>query len=448
MILRFVHMLTHDVSTNAGAAILRCLSRMVVVIVFARSFTPEWFGVFVVLVGVETLLVCILSSVCTSPVPLIASGRSPRVRAAVMRAGDRMQLYLTAICVIIASPFLLILEINHPWFLVSFPCSIIALSAMNARRTDCTASFRSGRLFIAEIMIAICCIGSLLFPIAQPEIQMAVYWTAQSAAMIIVAVWINPNRAIGRVSPRLSRAARRMINRKGVDLLSGSVALSAQNRIQPILVAFVLGPVGAGMYGGMNMFAAPLRLGSLSIRSVYLPRISKMLRAPAPTALVSADKITLVVGILGIVCLSIGSSLVAEPLIRMVLGDEYSGSSNALPIAIFGAGLGVISTIMVCEMQALGKTNLTAKYRWVAALASLISVVPFMNMLGISGVFASIVLGELIMIVALYQSVSILQTRKQSGFMIHRSAMHRLQRGFVQSKITHQKKMQRPCASK
>ena len=419
MICRLMRMLVHDVSTNTAATILRCLSRMITVIVFARAFTPEWFGVFVVLIGVETILVCVLSSVCTSPVPLIASGRSVRVRAAVMRSGNRMQLYLTAICVLIASPFLLILDLSHPWLLVSFPCSIIAVSAMNARHTDCTASFRSGRLFVAEIMIAICCIGSLLLPVSNPEIRVAVYWTAQSAAMVIASVWINPNRSVGRVSPRISRVSRRMILRKGIDMLSGSVALSAQNRIQPILVAFVLGPAGAGIYGAMNMFAAPLRLGCLSIRSVYLPRVSKKLRTPAPASLVSSDTIMLVAGLLGIVFVSACSLLIASPLIRMVLGDEYAGSSHALPVAVFGAGLGIISTIMVCEIQAMGKTNLTAKYRWLAAVASIISIVPLMNTLGISGVFASIAIGEIIMIVALSKSVSILQIHKQNECRIY-----------------------------
>ena len=51
--------LFHDVSTNTGATVLRCISRMIVIIVLARSFSVEWFGVFTILVGVETLIVCV-----------------------------------------------------------------------------------------------------------------------------------------------------------------------------------------------------------------------------------------------------------------------------------------------------------------------------------------------------------------------------------------------------
>ncbi len=418
----------HDVSTNTAATVLRCISRMIVIVVLARSFSVEWFGVFTIMVGIETLLVCVVSALCTSSTPLIASGRSARVRAAVMRAGDRMQLYLTGLCVLIASPFLLLLDIEHTLIMIAFPCSIIATSAMNARRTDSTASFKSGRLLLAEIFIAIGCVGAILLPINEPELCLSVYWIAQSITMIIASVVIDPNRDFRRVPHRLSRAARGMILRKGVDMLSGSIALSAQNRIQPILVALVLGPIGAGMYGAISMFGAPLRLMCVSIRSVYLPRVSKRLRGSSPVSLLSMDPVLLGVGVVGLTVLSACTIFIASPMIGLVLGDEYVASAGALPVAVMAAGLGLITTPMVSEIQAMGKINITARYRWLAAIISLSSIVPLMNMMGVAGVFASIVIGEITMIIALCQAVWVRGLDSKSAELLHRRLMREVRK--------------------
>ena len=418
--------LVHDVSANTAATVLRCISRMIVIIVIARSFTVEWFGVFTVLVGIETLLVCMVSALCTSSTPLIASGRSARVRAAVMRAGDRMQLYLTGLIVLIASPCMLLLDLDHTLLLIVFPCSIIATTAMNARRTDSTASFKSGRLVIAEMSIAIGCIGAIVLPIREPELCLSVYWIVQSIAMIIASVVIDPNRAFGRVPARLSRTARAMILRKGAGMLSGSVALSAQNRVQPVLVAVVLGPIGAGMYGALSMFGAPLRLLCVSIRSVYLPRVSKRLRGSAPVLLLSMDPVLVGVSVAALTVLSGCTALIASPMIGLVLGDEYVESANALPLAILGAGLGLITTPMVSELQAMGRINITARSRWLSASISLLSIIPLMTLMGVAGVFASIVIGELVMILALCKFVLSSRTQHHCGELLHRSLVRRV----------------------
>lgn len=396
-----------DAGANGLGAMIRSISRMIASVLIVRAASAELFGTYIVLIAIETLVVCAVSALCIAPVPILVSGRGRHVSGMVIRAADRMQLYVTASVVVVLSPLCLLMP-GSAWLLGAFSANLIALAAMNARRSSSTARFLSRRLLVAEVFIGVTILVPLMLADQVDTPVLGIFWWTSALAMVISCVGLAP--ALGsRTSKRSRRIAKRLIIAKGIDILSGSVALNIQSRIQPILIGSFLGPIGAGLYGGINMFASPLRLLSMSVRSVALPRFSCHARSNTGTS--STKPFSSRSGLL-ITCVTIALllSLLAWPIsdwvVRIVLGEAYTSVSAALPIAIFGALLALLSTVMVCEAQAIGRTRVTAASRWIAAGISIAVLAPCMMLAGVVGVFLSVAIGELVMIISMHRALS------------------------------------------
>ncbi|MDF1810451.1 MAG: hypothetical protein P1U42_12230 [Phycisphaerales bacterium] len=393
-----------DAMCNGASSIVRSICRMSATLLIARSVEVEVFGFFIALIAIETIIVSLVSSICTAPIAVVISGSHARFSAIVTDIAERMQLYLTAAIIVLLTPTLFMLNPSQQGLALLFTTHLLLVSSFNARRASCTARFRSKAMLIAEIFVGLIPVSILLTSHAHSYELLGHYWISTSITTLVCCSFLRSHE--GRST---STHARRVIFasllNRGLKMLYGSIALSLQARTQPLILGTILGSFGIGMYGAINMFAAPARMSSMCVRSIALPRLVQRIRRNPSVGLLTTNRRALV----SLTFLSLIPCLCILPfsswLIGITIGQAYIESAIALPLVLWTGIIGLISTYMVCESQALDYIGSTSMCRWIAAGISLGFLYPLCLYTGVFGAFISVALGELAMIIALHLQI-------------------------------------------
>lgn len=403
--------LKSDATSNGLGSIVRSVLRMIATILIARSMSVSGFGFYIALITIETLCTCIINTLCTAAIPVMISGSRSRFSLLVISIAERIQVGMTASMVMLSLPALLIIDNQYHAPACAFTFHIIALSWFNAQRSACTSRFRSHPLLLAELLVGSIPLIPLFIAHRSAESMLSMYWTLSCLTLCYSSLALKDKRP-PRSYARIRRIVLAGILAKGWKMTIGSLALTAQSRIQPLILGVILGSTGMGVYGAANMFGAPIRMFSMAVRSMALPRLSARTRLSSESTLFSHNLFLMVLTIAAACVCCVPLTIVTDPIVAIALGDRYDIPLLALPIVVWSGLLALISTYMVCEAQSIRKIGLTSMCRWASAGVSLASIAPLTFAFGIPGACLSLAIGEIVMISSL--SISLRRTRRNA----------------------------------
>lgn len=406
---RFLAILKTDAMFNATGSIIRSGLRMLATILIARAMPVSGFGFYIALITIETICTCIVNALCTAAIPVMISGSRTRFRALVISVAERAQVGLTTALVLLALPILLFINDQLHAPVCAFGFHMIALSWFNARRNACTSCFRCRPLVLTEMFLGVVPLTPLFLQRISPESMLSVYWIVSCVTLCSASLVLREQR-VQEQSARKRRIVQAAVLSHGWKMTIGTLALTAQSRIQPLILGVILGSTGMGVYGAANMFGAPIRMLAMATRSMALPRLSVRARNHPNIPLLTQSRISIacIVLITSVCCVPL--VFVSEPMVAFAFGNEFQVPLLALPIVIWAGLLALISTYMVCEAQSIGKIGLTSTCRWLSAGVSLACITPLTLAFGVTGACLTLAVGEVVMIVSLMMSLSRLAT--------------------------------------
>jgi O-antigen/teichoic acid export membrane protein len=392
--------LKSDAMSNGIGSIVRSVLRMLATILIARTMSVSGFGFYIALITIETLCTCIINALCTAAIPVMISGSRSRFSLLIISVAERAQIALTTALVMLGLPVLLIVDDPYHAPVCAFSFHMIALSWFNARRSACSARFRCRPLLLTEILVGLLPLVPLILVKSSGEFILSMYW-AVSFFSLCTASFLLRERRVAWSSARTRRVVLAAVLSKGWKMTIGTLALTAQSRIQPLILGVILGSTGMGVYGAANMFGAPIRMLAMAVRSMALPRLSVRARTPTHAAPLSRNGVVIacMIMVAGVCCVPL--AFVTESIVAITLGDGYEIPTIALPIVVWSGLLALISTYMVCEAQSISKIGLTSICRWLGAGVSLASIAPLTLAFGISGACLTLAIGELVTIASL-----------------------------------------------
>lgn len=391
----FFGILRRDASISTAANVVRALTRILCTIAIAWQAGLEGVALFTLLVTVETLTVSSISSLFSGPAAVLGPGRHRRLREGINSYAEGFQAWLA---LGLAASWVLGAGITDldPQVSFAFALSLLSTVPYLARRSTRIIEFDSGRVLVSDSLI---CALVLISPRIAAHLELDIlvtFWMvnglAQGLAWFILP---RPGRAIHSV--RLRRKIRGKVLGTGIKMLAGSVSLSISGRSQPFVIGVLFGAPSVGIYGCANAFGAPIRLASMSVRSVILPRLA--LKHRSGDEPVRVGRRLLLIGLLAVFCGVAMSAWLARPAVQMVFGDEFLDAAAYVPWLVVYALLGVLSSVASMAVQARGQSGLCAAIRAVGAVIAIPAMWLGGLVAGLLGLIAALMLIELLALI-------------------------------------------------
>lgn len=174
--------------------------------------------------------------------------------------------------------------------------------------------------------------------------------------------------------------------RFGLPLASASLLTLGIVNVDSIVVSSVLGPAALGLYAmAFNMSSWPVRIVSDTVRRVSYAGFSRL--ADSPEAFAAGFQRALAVVLAAAVPFCVLLGVLADPVIRLVYGDQWAGA--AVPLQ-FLAALGLIRVAVDlaydCLATRVRKTLMLMQAWWLFSLTP--ALLLFAHWLGLAGVAA------------------------------------------------------------
>jgi O-antigen/teichoic acid export membrane protein len=200
------------------------------------------------------------------------------------------------------------------------------------------------RLATAAVGIAVLAAGGGL-------VEISAVFAASSLAALAMAMW-RFARVIGMPPLRLGGVAARHLLRAGLPLGISAVFTAALFRIDIVILAWLDDAEAVGLYGAAYRLLDATLFLSYSLVAALLPVLSRLTPSSTPSigeAFTAGAKVLTV----GLFPLGVGAALFAEPIMRLVYGEDFTGGATALrllggTIALFGLSY-LSSAVLVAQ---------------------------------------------------------------------------------------------------
>ncbi|WP_406081521.1 oligosaccharide flippase family protein [Micromonospora sp. NBC_00858] len=174
--------------------------------------------------------------------------------------------------------------------------------------------------------------------------------------------------------------------RFGLPLASASLLTLGIVNVDSVVVSSVLGPAALGLYAmAFNMSSWPVRIVSDTVRRVSYAGFSRL--ADSPEAFAAGFQRALAVVLAAAVPCCVLLGVLADPVIRLVYGDQWAGAAVALQFLV---GLGLIRVAVDlaydCLATRVRKTLMLMQAWWLFSLTPVLLL--FAHRFGIAGVAA------------------------------------------------------------
>ncbi|MFU8875992.1 oligosaccharide flippase family protein [Micromonospora sp. SL4-19] len=174
--------------------------------------------------------------------------------------------------------------------------------------------------------------------------------------------------------------------RFGLPLASASLLTLGIVNVDSVVVSSVLGPAALGLYAmAFNMSSWPVRIVSDTARRVSYAGFSRLADSPEAFAAGFHRALAMVLAAAVPFCVLLG--VLADPVIRLVYGDQWAGA--AVPLQLLAA-LGLIRVAVDlaydCLATRVRKTLMVMQAWWLFSLTPILLL--FGHWLGIAGVAA------------------------------------------------------------
>lgn len=237
-------------------------------------------------------------------------------------------------------------------------------------------------------------------------------WVASNAASAIILIGFSGRHW----RPGFDRNEVAGLLRFGLPLAGSSLLVFAVLNVDYVAVSRILGSVALGMYVlAFNLSSWPVNMFSATVRSVSLPGFARLLSQPARIEAAFTRSLTQLLAITLPICALFAA--LAEPAVRFVYGDRWSGAATALVWLAAVGGLRVAFELSYDFIVALGNS---AAVLWIQALW-LAALIPALVIGAHIGGIRGVGIGHLI-VAALVVAPAYLWRLARSGVRVERVA--------------------------
>lgn len=335
-------------------------------IVLARLLVPEDYGVFAVALVVLNALLS-MNELGVSLAIVRWPGDVRRVAPTVATLALVSSLTLYALCFALAPAVASSLNAPEATGVLRLLCLSVLLDAVSAVPSGfLTREFRQRQRLVADLL-GLTVSTSLSIGLAVAGFgAWSLAWGALAGSLVVAV-------AVLRCSPyRLrfgfdQREVRPLLA-FGAPLAGSSLLLFAMLNAAYVVVGVSLDTTALGLYLlAFNLSSWPVNMLSTAVRRVSLAGFSRLQDDPVALRAGFVRSCTLLAAATLPICLLLG--LLAEPLIRVVYGDRWSGAAPALAFLAVVAALRVILELAYDFLVGLGRsrTIFLLQAAWVAA---------------------------------------------------------------------------------
>lgn len=351
----------------AVGRVVAALLQALILALTARSVLPEAFGLLSALLGLATFAQTAFDLGIGTYI-LRERARDPASPG--VRAGLRVNQVTSGLLAIIsAGAIVLVAVVIDPLFWLMLPLSIWASAERNAD-TRVGISVADGRAYISVLNLVLRRTIALALFVGLSHLGVSgvlAFSLAVSIAALISAV--GANVYVKRHVPAQAASMASVI-REARPYWLNSAATQARN-LDATIVGVTGGAAAAGLYAAASRLTVPLQILPSSMAAVVIPASVKAVRdgqslRPILRSLLATVGATVVLAALLIVVL--------PPLIPLVLGENYRGSTVVIQIVVAFLPLTAVASVMSALLQGLGDGRFVAAIAAAATAICLVAV--------------------------------------------------------------------------
>lgn len=247
--------------------------------------------------------------------------------------------------------------------------------------------------------------GALVFVVDSSHILQAPIWLAIGEAVGIGIVWLNYLYRYRTPRPRFSLRFIAVIVERGrtVCLIQLSQALISTADL--MVVGLMSSWWDVGRYGASHRMATAILTFGLIFQQAAFPMLARLWREHAGAGREALDSLVEVL-VTALAPLAVGGSLLAEPLVRMILPADYAGAGLLLAVGVWRAPVLIIAFLYQTTLIAMNREKVGARSLVLAALGIGPLVALARWRFGLVGAAAAVPLMGLALVFAGYRSLA------------------------------------------
>jgi O-antigen/teichoic acid export membrane protein len=226
-------------------------------------------------------------------------------------------------------------------------------------------------------------------------------WLALGEACGIGLVWLCYTRQYGLPRPVLGLRFLRVFLRRGRSVCLIQVAQTVIGSVDLIVVGLLTPWADVGRYGATHRMITALLTFGLIFQQVSFPALSRSWRQ---TTAAGRKSLNALVQVLTLVLLpiAVGGAVLAIPLVRFLLPQDYAGASLLLALGIWRAPLLTLAYLYQSTLIAVNRESVGVRLLLGGALVSGPLVAVFCTLFGLPGASVAVLLIALGLAVAGY----------------------------------------------
>jgi len=222
-------------------------------------------------------------------------------------------------------------------------------------------------------------VGVLFFVRDASQIWWVPLWLTGGEAAGISLIWLSYLKNYRLPRPRISLRFLSIMVQRGRTVcliqLSQAVIISADL----LVVGFLSSWGDVGLYGAPYRMVTALLTFGLILQQAAFPTLSRLWRDKAGAGREALDSLVEVL-MTGLVPVAVGCTVLADPLVHLVLPADYAGAGTLLAIGIWRAPLLILAYLYQTTLIALNRESVGVR----TLVAGAIGIVPLVALLRLS----------------------------------------------------------------
>jgi O-antigen/teichoic acid export membrane protein len=226
-------------------------------------------------------------------------------------------------------------------------------------------------------------------------------WLTVGEATGIALVWLNYLKNYRLPRPRLSPRFLFVLVQRGRTVCLMQLSQAVINTADLLVVGFMSVASETGLYGAPHRMVTALLTFGLILQQAAFPTLSRLWRQKAGAGREALDSLVEVL-MTGLVPVAVGCTVLADPLVHLVLPKEYAGAGFLLALGIWRAPLLILAYLYQITLIALNRETVGVRTLVAGALAIVPMVALLRFVFGLPGAALGVLLVGLALVLAGY----------------------------------------------
>jgi O-antigen/teichoic acid export membrane protein len=216
-------------------------------------------------------------------------------------------------------------------------------------------------------------------------------WLAMGEVSGIALVWVSYLKDFRLPRPRLGLRFLSIIVERGRTVCLIQLSQAVINSADLLVVGFLSPWADVGRYGAPHRMVTALLTFGLILQQAAFPTLSRLWRQKAGVGREALDSLVEVL-MAGLVPVAVGCTILAEPLVHLVLPGDYKGAGFLLALGIWRAPLLILAYLYQTTLIALNRESVGVR----TLVAAAVGICPLVCVLRLTLGLPGALLGVLI----------------------------------------------------